>query len=72
MPYAQDLCAKKGERMNRIHMYKADREIHDDEKMNAIFKKCKYTTIALSHHNQPYIVTLSYGYDESKNTMYVH
>jgi len=35
-------------------------------------KTSKYVTIALSMNNQPYLVSLSHGYDEECNCLYFH
>lgn len=56
--------------MTRYHLQKKEREIKDTKELQAIIKKGKYTTIALCRNNEPYIVTLSYGYDELKNDKY--
>lgn len=58
--------------MTRYHLQKKEREIKDTKELHAIIKKGKYTTIALCRNNEPYIVTLSYGYDELKNALYFH
>lgn len=36
------------------------------------FKTAKYVTIAMCEGNQPYLVTLSHGYDEENNCIYFH
>lgn len=54
------------------HMRRTDKEITDPNKMREILKSTKYVTIALSKDNQPYLVTLSHGYDEKRNCIYFH
>jgi nitroimidazol reductase NimA-like FMN-containing flavoprotein (pyridoxamine 5'-phosphate oxidase superfamily) len=54
------------------HMRRADREIQDASCMEAIIKNGKYAVIALCKDDEPYIVTLSYGYDPSSRTLYFH
>ena len=49
-----------------------EREITDPEEIAALIKKGKYVTIALCRDNEPYIVTLSYGYDSEANALYFH
>ena len=49
-----------------------DREISDPKAVQELLKAGKYVVIALCHNNEPYVVTLSYGYDEQNNTMYFH
>lgn len=56
----------------RYHLQKKEREIKDTNELLAIIKRGKYLTIALCRNNEPYIVTLSYGYDEKRNVFYFH
>lgn len=58
--------------MPRYHLQKKEREIKDQKELLRIIKNGKYLTIALCRNNEPYIVTLSYGYDERKNAFYFH
>ncbi|TVL99865.1 MAG: flavin-nucleotide-binding protein [Candidatus Brocadia sp. WS118] len=58
--------------MPRYHLQKKEREIQDRNEVLRIIKAGKYLTIALCRNNEPYIVTLSYGYDERKNAFYFH
>ncbi len=57
---------------SRYHLQKKEREIKDLNEIQAIIKRGKYLTIALCRNNEPYIVTLSYGYDEKRNVFYFH
>jgi uncharacterized protein len=54
------------------HVRRSDRAIADQEQMVAIIENCRYATIALSKGNEPYLVTLSYGYDKTENALYFH
>jgi nitroimidazol reductase NimA-like FMN-containing flavoprotein (pyridoxamine 5'-phosphate oxidase superfamily) len=54
------------------HMRRKDKEITDPSILKKILKSAKYITIALSMNNQPYLVTLSHGYDENRNCIYFH
>ncbi len=56
----------------RYHLQKKEREIKDPNELLAIIKRGKYLTIALCRNNEPYIVTLSYDYDEEQNVFYFH
>jgi len=49
-----------------------DREITATEEIAELLKKGKYITIALCRDNEPYVVTLSYGYDAANNALYFH
>lgn len=58
--------------MNKYHMRKQERQINDTGELNEILQKGKYAVISLCRENEPYIVTLSYGYDKSGNSLYFH
>ena len=49
-----------------------NREITSESEIQEILKNGKYTTISMCRDNEPYIVTLSYGYDEGSSTLYFH
>ncbi|GEM_PF-270049 len=63
---------RRNDRMARYHMNKKEREIGGRDGLIEILKKGKYMTIAMCRNNEPYIVTLSYGYDAERNTLYSH
>ncbi len=51
---------------------KKEREITDMGEIRRILHDGKYATIAMCRDNEPYVVTLSYGYDEAMNALYMH
>lgn len=53
-------------------MRRVEKEISDMETLIEILKGGKYTVISMCKENEVYLVTLSYGYDESKNALYFH
>ncbi len=55
-----------------FHVRRKDREITDQNEMCQVLKTAKYITIALCMDNEPYLVSLSHGYDKSKNCIYFH
>jgi len=55
-----------------FHVRRKDREITDLKEMRRVLKETKYVTIALCMNNEPYLVSLSHGYDEAKNCLYFH
>ena len=55
-----------------FHMKRKDKEITDERLLKKILKTTKYVTIALSMNDEPYLVSLSHGYDEKKNCVYFH
>ena len=58
--------------MPKYHMRRKDLLITDDQEINRIISAGKYITLALCKDNEPYIATLSYGYDESEKVIYMH
>ena len=58
--------------MSKYHMQKHEREIKDREIINNILNNGKYASIAMCRNNEPYIVTLSYGFDALKNALSFH
>ena len=58
--------------MARYHMKRSEKEIADRNTLIDVLRKGKYTTIAMCRENEPYLVTMNYGYDESRNALYFH
>ena len=56
--------------MERYHMQKADREVTDTNWMENLLRMGKFVTISMCMDNEPYVVTLSYGYEDGR--MYIH
>jgi hypothetical protein len=55
-----------------FHVRRQDREITDRAEMIRILKTSDCVTIALCMNNEPYLVSLSHGYDEKRNCIYFH
>ncbi len=56
-------------------MRRSDREIKSPERIREILTKCEVCRIAFSENNQPYIVPMNYGFEESpegRYTIYLH
>jgi len=58
--------------MIRYHLRRTDKEIEDTLTLKKILKSTQYVTIAMSLNDQPYLVSLSHGYDEERNCIYFH
>jgi nitroimidazol reductase NimA-like FMN-containing flavoprotein (pyridoxamine 5'-phosphate oxidase superfamily) len=56
----------------KYHVRRKEKEIKDKEELVEVLKGGKYAVISLSKENEPYIITLSYGYDEVNNALYFH
>ena len=53
-------------------MRRQDRELKKREEIDEILTKGKFVVLSLCQNNEPYIVTLSYGYDQSQKCLYLH
>ncbi len=58
--------------MLKYHMHKSEQELKDSEEIQAIISQGKYVTLSLCREDEPYIVTLNYGYDRAKGALYFH
>jgi nitroimidazol reductase NimA-like FMN-containing flavoprotein (pyridoxamine 5'-phosphate oxidase superfamily) len=58
--------------MKKYHMQKSEREIRDRGIFDKVLSSGKFLTLALCRHNEPYIITLNYGYDAVENSVYFH
>ena len=56
----------------KYHMRRKEKEITDDREILKIIKNGKFTSISMCKENEPYIITLSYGYDQIKKALYFH
>jgi len=56
----------------KYHMLRHDKEITDEETLKKILKTTQYVTLAMVKDNEPYLVSLSHGYDEEKHCIYFH
>jgi len=56
----------------RYHVKRKDKELTDPAEHEAILKKGRYITLALCHNEQPYVVTMNYGWDKNANALYFH
>jgi nitroimidazol reductase NimA-like FMN-containing flavoprotein (pyridoxamine 5'-phosphate oxidase superfamily) len=54
------------------HIRRKDKEIIEKEILTKILKKAKYVTIAMVKDGEPYLVSLSHGFDEKKGFIYFH
>ncbi len=58
--------------MKKYHMVKHKLEIIDQKEIEKILKEGKYLTLSMCRGEEPYIVTLSYGFDSDKNEIFFH
>ena len=53
-------------------MRRKEKEITYKDEMINILEKARYITVAMSRNDEPYLVTLSHGYDRNQNCIYFH
>lgn len=53
-------------------MRRKEKEIKDRCEIIAILEQAKYITIAMCRDDEPYLVTLSHGYDRANHCIYFH
>lgn len=58
--------------MVKYHMNKKENEIKNRQELIEIISRGKYTTLSLCRGNEPYIITLNYGFDREKNSLFFH
>jgi nitroimidazol reductase NimA-like FMN-containing flavoprotein (pyridoxamine 5'-phosphate oxidase superfamily) len=56
----------------KYHMRRADKEIKDPDEVKRVLKKARYMTLAMVKDGDPYLVSLSTGYDDEHNVLYFH
>lgn len=49
-----------------------EKAITDSQEMIAILRQSKYVTVAMCLEDEPYLATLSHGYDVGRNCIYFH
>ncbi len=58
--------------MQKYHLRRSDKKIKNNEDIFAIINRQEYLTLALCKNNQPYLVSLNYGFDPSRECFYFH
>ncbi len=56
----------------RYHMTRGDKEFKDHESKAKVLKSQNYITLAMVDDGAPYMVPLSFAYDEEKDRIYFH
>ena len=49
-----------------------DREITGEQEIKDILQRGKFNVISTCRENEPYVITLSYGFDAARNSIYIH
>ncbi len=56
----------------RYHMRRTDKEFTEQRKLRKVLRETCYMTLAMAREGEPYLVSLSHGYDEERNCLYFH
>jgi len=56
----------------KYHIRRSEQEIIDEKELQSILEKGKYGIVGLSKNDEPYVITLSYGYDKVGNVLFFH
>jgi nitroimidazol reductase NimA-like FMN-containing flavoprotein (pyridoxamine 5'-phosphate oxidase superfamily) len=56
----------------KYHMRLTDREITDHSEIADVLRNGKYAVVSMCRDNEPYIVTMNYGYDEARDALFFH
>lgn len=71
--YHGDKTVRRLESIQKYHLVnRPDREINDQSEIAGILRNGKFCAISMCRDNEPYIVTLSYGYDFDNDALYFH
>ena len=58
--------------MSKYHVRRADRAITDQEELDGVLSRGKFAVLAMCRDQEPYVVTMNYGYDRSRGALYFH
>ncbi|MBN2336532.1 pyridoxamine 5'-phosphate oxidase family protein [Candidatus Bathyarchaeota archaeon] len=53
-------------------MRRNDKEVTDPKELRRVILEAKHITVAMCMGGEPYLATLSHGYDEENNRLYFH
>jgi nitroimidazol reductase NimA-like FMN-containing flavoprotein (pyridoxamine 5'-phosphate oxidase superfamily) len=58
--------------MSELEVRRKEQSIDDEGEMIAILRRVKHVTMAMCRGDEPYLVTVSHGYDEDRRAVYFH
>lgn len=58
--------------MPHYHVRRTDLELTEPAELDSVLERGRFATIAMCHDGAPYVVTLSYGYDQQSSALYFH
>lgn len=57
---------------DKYHLRRIERDMPERADQLDVLRAQKFLSLAMSHDNQPYLVSLNYAYSEAENCFYVH
>lgn len=63
---------RKGSRLSKYHLTRVDREIGEESELEDLLTSGRLAAVALCMENEPYVVTMNYGYDPEGQALYFH
>lgn len=72
MDYERFISPGADVKLIMYHMRRADKEITDPHAIKRVLKAAQYMTLAMVKDGEPYLVSLSTGYDEERNALAFH
>jgi nitroimidazol reductase NimA-like FMN-containing flavoprotein (pyridoxamine 5'-phosphate oxidase superfamily) len=58
--------------VSRYHLRRTDRELTDPDALDEVLRRGSFVTLGLVQDGAPYVVSLSYGFDETRRALYFH
>lgn len=58
--------------MSTYHVRRTDRELTDPAAIASVLRRGRFATVGMCQDGEPYLVTLSYGYDPDANALFFH
>lgn len=58
--------------MLHYHVRRTDRELSEPAEIDSVLRRGRFAAIAMCHDGAPYVVTLSYGFDQTRRALYFH
>lgn len=58
--------------MTKYHLARKDKEISGEKSIGELLVSCRLAFVSMCRENEPYIVTMNYGYDPERNALYFH
>ena len=58
--------------MESYHLRRKEKTISDDSESQRLLQEGKYIVLGFCRGDEPYVVTINYGYDPNRNALYFH